>query len=64
MWEVHAVCRMDTSASAVLATWVRTARSAMAAIPAPAGTQASAWTFRRVTKAAPSSASVHMVSPN
>jgi hypothetical protein len=55
---------MATSASVVLATWDHTVRNAMAAILVPVATQASAWTSRRVTKAAPSSASVHMVSPN
>jgi hypothetical protein len=55
--------RMGTSASAALATWGRTAKSAMAATPAPAAILASVWTSRRATRAALSSVCVLTVSP-
>jgi hypothetical protein len=54
--------RMGTSVSVVLATWARTARSAMVATPAPAATLASVWTSRKATRAALSSVSVLTVS--
>jgi hypothetical protein len=62
IWEMYILRRMGTSASAVLATWARIAKSAMAATPAPAVTLASVWTSRRATRAVLSSVSVLMVS--
>lgn len=54
--------RRGTSVSAALDSWVRTARSRTRATPARARTMASAWTFRRVTTAPPSSVSAPTVS--